>query len=71
MKKIFLSILFLFILSACSNEENISTSENQIPDTKNVEIPSIIFSSDKQNSVIDEKEMKSSIKTYLDTYEAL
>lgn len=47
MKKIFLSILFLFILSACSNEENISTSENQIPDTKNVEIPSIIFSSDK------------------------
>ncbi len=71
MKKIFLSILFLFILSACSNEENIGTSENQIPDTKNVEIPSIIFSSDKQNSVIDEKEMKSSIKTYLDTYEAL
>lgn len=71
MKKIFLSILFLFILSACSNEENIGTSENQIPDTKNVEIPSIIFSSDKQNSVIDEKEMKSSIKMYLDTYEAL
>ncbi|KLV26805.1 hypothetical protein CHH55_13020 [Niallia circulans] len=71
MKKIFFSILFLFILSACSNEENIGTSENQIPDTKNVEIPSIIFSSDKQNSVIDEKEMKSSIKTYLDTYEAL
>ncbi|MEM5594708.1 NDxxF motif lipoprotein [Niallia circulans] len=64
-------MLFLFILSACSNEENIGTSENQIPDTKNVEIPSIIFSSDKQNSVIDEKEMKSSIKTYLDTYEAL
>lgn len=71
MKKIFFSILFLFIISACSNEENIGTSENQIPDTKNVEIPSIIFSSDKQNSVIDEKEMKSSIKTYLDTYEAL
>ncbi|WP_412759326.1 membrane lipoprotein lipid attachment site-containing protein, partial [Niallia circulans] len=44
MKKIFFSILFLFILSACSNEENIGTSENQIPDTKNVEIPSIIFS---------------------------
>lgn len=71
MKKIFFSILFLFILSACSNEENIGTSENQIPDTKNIEIPSIIFSSDKQNSVIDEKEMKSSIKMYLDTYEAL
>lgn len=70
-EKNFFSILFLFILSACSNEENIGTSENQIPDTKNVEIPSIIFSSDKQNSVIDEKEMKSSIKTYLDTYEAL
>ncbi len=71
MKRIFFSILILFILSACSNGENNDTTEEEILDTKNVEIPSIIFSSDKQNSVIDEKEMKSSIKTYLDTSEAL
>ncbi|MDL4842517.1 NDxxF motif lipoprotein [Aquibacillus sp. LR5S19] len=71
MKRIFLSILIVFLLSACSYEENIDTTEDEILDTKDVDIPSIIFSSEKQNSVINEKEMKSSIKTYLDTYNAL
>lgn len=71
MKRIIFSILIVFVLSACSNEKNIDTTKDEIRDTKNVEIPSNIFSSEKQNSVINEKEMKSSIKTYLDTYEAL
>ncbi|MBD7937556.1 NDxxF motif lipoprotein [Cytobacillus sp. Sa5YUA1] len=70
MKRLF-CILILFMLSACSNGESIDTTEDEMLDTKNVDIPSIIFTSNKQNSVIDEKEMKSSIKTYLDTYEAL
>ncbi|CAM5727081.1 hypothetical protein SAFG77S_10861 [Streptomyces afghaniensis] len=46
-------------------------TEEEIVDTNNVKVPSTIFYSDKQNSVIDEEEMKSSIKTYLDTHEEL
>lgn len=70
MKRIFYSILILFLLSACSKGGGMKTEE-EIVDTNNVKIPSTIFYSDKQNSVIDEEEMKSSIKTYLDTHEEL
>lgn len=70
MKRIFYSILILFLLSACSKGGGMKTEE-EIVDTNNVKIPSAIFYSDKQNSVIDEEEMKSSIKTYLDTHEEL
>lgn len=71
MKRTLLSILILLVLSACSIGETNDSTEDEILDTKDVEIPSVIFSSEKQNSVIDEKEMKVSIKTYLDTFETL
>ncbi|AYV65563.1 MULTISPECIES: NDxxF motif lipoprotein [Niallia] len=70
MKRIFYSMLILFLLSACSKGGGMETEE-EIVDTNNVKVPSTIFYSDKQNSVIDEEEMKSSIKTYLDTHEEL
>ena len=71
MRKIFYSFLILFILSACSQGENIDTTEEEILPTQNVEIPNIIFTSEKQNSVIDEEEIKLSIKTYLDSHDEL
>ena len=71
MRGIFVIFSIVFILSACSQGENIDAAEDEIPLTQNVEIPSIIFTSEKQNSVIDEEEMKLSIKTYLDSHEEL
>ncbi len=71
MRGIFVIFSIVFILSACSQGENIDAVEDEIPLTQNVEIPSIIFTSEKQNSVIDEEEMKLSIKTYLDSHEEL
>lgn len=71
MRKMFFCFIFLFILSACSQGENIDTTEHEIPSTQNVEIPGIIFTSEKQNSIIDEEEIKVSIKTYLDSFEEL
>jgi Prokaryotic membrane lipoprotein lipid attachment site len=71
MRRIFVIFLILFILSACSQGENIDATEDEIPFTQNVEIPSIIFTSEKQNSVIDEEEIKLSIKTYLDSHDEL
>lgn len=70
MKRILYSILILSILGACSKGGGMEMEE-EILDINNVKIPSTIFYSDKQNSVIDEEEIKSSIKTYLDTYEEL
>ncbi|MEK5251719.1 NDxxF motif lipoprotein [Bacillus sp. FSL R9-9530] len=73
MRKIFYSAFILFILSACSQgeKENVDTTKDEIPPMQNVEIPSNIFTSEKQNRIIDEEEIKSSIKTYLDSYEEL
>lgn len=71
MRKLFFSFLILFILSACSQGENIDAIEDEIPSTQNVEIPGKIFTSEKQNSVIDEEEIKLSIKTYLDSHDEL
>ncbi|MGX2959654.1 NDxxF motif lipoprotein [Peribacillus sp. JNUCC 23] len=71
MRKLFFSFLILFILSACSQGENIDATEDEIPSTQTVEIPGKIFTSEKQNSVIDEEEMKLSIKTYLDSHDEL
>ncbi|OZI12053.1 hypothetical protein CEW92_08295 [Bacillaceae bacterium SAS-127] len=71
MRKLFFSFLILFILSACSQEENLDVTEDEIPSTQNVEIPSEIFTSEKQDSVIEEEEIKLSIKTYLDSHEEL
>ncbi|MFJ7976785.1 NDxxF motif lipoprotein [Peribacillus sp. NPDC096379] len=71
MRKLCFSFLILFILSACSQGENIDATEDEIPSTQTVEIPGKIFTSEKQNSVIDEEEMKLSIKTYLDSHDEL
>lgn len=71
MRRILFSCFILFILSACSQEENIDTTEDEVLHTQNVEIPSKIFTSEKENSVIDEEEIKVSIKTYLDSHEEL
>lgn len=66
MRKFFIGFLMILLLSACSQEEN-----DEMLLTQNVEIPSTIFTSEKQNRVIDEEEIKVSIKTYLDSYEEL
>ena len=71
MRKLFFSFLFLFILSACSQGENIDATEDEVLSIQNVEIPNVIFTSEKQNNIIDEEEIKLSIKTYLDSYEEL
>ncbi|MBS4207212.1 NDxxF motif lipoprotein [Bacillus sp. FJAT-50079] len=73
MRKLFVSFLILFILSACSQGENIDTREDEeeVLSIQDVEIPDVIFTSEKQNSLIDEEEIKLSIKTYLDSYDEL
>lgn len=71
MRRIFYSFFIIFVLSACSQEENIDATEDEIPLTKNIEIPSTIFTSEKNNRLIDEEEMKRSIKIYLDSSEEL
>ena len=75
MRKLFFSFLFLFILSACSQGENIDVIEDEEEDEvisiQDVKIPDVIFTSEKQNSVIDEEEIKLSIKTYLDSHDEL
>ncbi len=73
-RKIFYSFLFLGILSACSHEgvtEIDITEDDEVLSTQDVKIPSAIFTSHKQNSVIDEEEMRLSIKTYLDSHDEL
>lgn len=75
------AILIIFLLSACSNEEsiqkdnihaeNISNTEDEVLPSKNMEIPNTIFTSKKTNSVIDKKEIKQSIKIYLDSSDEL
>ncbi|MEH7237735.1 NDxxF motif lipoprotein [Bacillus sp. JJ1562] len=77
MRRIIYSFLIIFALSACSqgentdNTESIDNGENEILSTQDVKVPSIIFTSEKLNSVIDEEEIKGSIKTYLDSHDEL
>ena len=75
MRKLFFSFFILFTLSACSQRENVEVIEDEEADEvvsiQDVKIPDVIFTSEKQNSVIDEEEMKVSIKTYLDSFEEL
>lgn len=60
------------ILSACSQDKYIDVTEDEmLLTTQDVVIPSIIFTSEKQDSIIGEDEIKLSIKTYLDSYEEL
>ncbi|GAB1796706.1 NDxxF motif lipoprotein [Priestia megaterium] len=65
MKKLYFSLMIIFLLGACSYQE--STKEV----SEEIVLPTSIFSSSKNNAVIDEKEMKESIKTYLNTNEDL
>lgn len=63
--------LIFVILCGCSQNEPIEDTEDEILSTQDVEIPSNIFTSEKQNKKIDEEEVNLSIKTYLDSYEEL
>ncbi|MEW4229683.1 NDxxF motif lipoprotein [Priestia megaterium] len=65
MKKLCFSLIIIFLLGACSYKESTKEASGKIV------LPTSIFSSSKNNAVIDEKEMKESIKTYLDTSEDL
>lgn len=65
LKKLCFSLIFIFLLGACSYQESTKEASGKIV------LPTSIFSSSKNNAVIDEKEMKESIKTYLDTSEDL
>ncbi|MCM3194677.1 NDxxF motif lipoprotein [Priestia megaterium] len=65
MKKLYFSLMIIFLLGACSYQE--STKEGG----EEIVLPTSIFSSAENNAVIDEKEMKESIKTYLNTNEDL
>lgn len=65
LKKLYFSLIIIFLLGACSYQE--STKEV----SEEIVLPTSIFSSSKNNAVIDEKEMKESIKTYLNTNEDL
>ena len=65
LKKLYFSLMIIFLLGACSYQE--STKEV----SEEIVLPTSIFSSSKNNAVIDEKEMKESIKTYLDANEDL
>lgn len=72
MRRLFYSFLILLILSACSQDKYIDVTEDEmLLTTQDVVIPSIIFTSEKQDSIIGEDEIKLSIKTYLDSYEEL
>lgn len=71
MKKIIASILIVTLLSACSENGNNSdeVEYNEDIDVQHIEIPTKVFNSDKENSEIDEAEIKESIKVYLDSNE--
>lgn len=71
MRRLSCFFLIFLILSGCSQKESIEDTEDEILSTQDVEIPSSIFTSKKQNMEIDEEELKLSIKTYLDSYEEL
>ncbi|MDG0061973.1 NDxxF motif lipoprotein [Priestia sp. P5] len=84
MKRTFFSLLLIFVLSACSHNGSMETTNKQTShgedvDTVNekplqaedIKLPASIFSSKKSNTLISEKEMKQSIKVYLDSSEDL
>ncbi|MFQ3852952.1 NDxxF motif lipoprotein [Staphylococcus sp. 2S1] len=62
-------ITLALLLVACSNGESENKSSDQ--EAKATEIPKKVFSSQKSDEKISEDEMGSSIKKYLDTFDAL
>lgn len=74
MKRILFSFFMIIILSACSQGEDLDSTleeDDDILNIEEVEVPSDIFVSEKQNEEIDEEEMKVSIQIYLDSHEEL
>ncbi|MDD9783258.1 NDxxF motif lipoprotein [Priestia megaterium] len=63
--KLCFSLMIIFLLGACSYQESTKEASEEIV------LPTSTFSSSKNNAVIDEKEIKESIKTYLDANEDL
>lgn len=62
-------IILALLLVACSKGESENKSSDQ--EAKATEIPKKVFSSQKSDEKISEDEMGSSIKKYLDTFDAL
>lgn len=62
-------IALALLLTACSHEESENKGSDQ--EAKATEIPKEVFSSQKKNENISENEMNSSIKKYLNTFDAL
>ncbi|PTI74859.1 NDxxF motif lipoprotein [Staphylococcus succinus] len=62
-------IALALLLTACSHEAPENKGSNQ--EAKATEIPKEVFSSQKKNENISENEMDSSIKKYLNTFDAL
>lgn len=74
MKKVFLFLFIAIALTACSQQENEDMMENNeegLLSMAEVKIPEAIFTSEKLQEVIDEEELKSAIKLYLDSSEEL
>ncbi|MDX8045549.1 NDxxF motif lipoprotein [Gracilibacillus sp. S3-1-1] len=74
MRKICFTILFVLLLTACSQvdvPDDNDYTDDEIPQVEDIKIPDTIFQSDKQNDTIDVEEIKTSIKTYLDANEEL
>lgn len=73
MKKFFLIASILLLLSACSQDEDVdgAGAADETIKLEQVNVPDTIFTSDKENEVIDEEEMKSSIGLYLDSFSEL
>lgn len=73
MKKIIFSLFVLIVLGACSSTEYVTIDdiEYEIIPIEDVHVPSVIFTSNKTDSSIDEEEMKQSIQTYLDSHDDL
>ena len=73
-KKLFMLVvtsLLLLTLTACDNSKEISTKQASNQRHELPEVPKQVFSSNKNNKNISEKEIKNSISKYLNTYHAL
>ncbi|WP_437750946.1 NDxxF motif lipoprotein [Staphylococcus shinii] len=73
-KKFFILVVTSFLLltlTACGNSGATSKKETSNKKQELPAIPKKVFSSDKSNKKISEKEIRSSISEYLDTYHAL
>lgn len=62
-------VALALLLTACSHEESENKGSDQ--EAKATEIPKEVFSSQKKNENISAHEMDSSIKKYLNTFDAL